>query len=89
MARRYEACNRIREFLNAMMDEPMYDLDAINPALSTNVRAVRTVKVREGRRWTKRGGRGANLATSAACGGWGRVLIRACANRLATCSRTS
>jgi len=67
---RYEACNRIREFLNAMMDEPMYDLDAINPALSTNVRAVRTVKVREGCRWTKRRSAMLTFATSAVCGCW-------------------
>jgi len=39
----------------------MYDLDAINPALSTNVRAVRTVKVREGLQTDEAAERDANL----------------------------
>ena len=42
---RYEVCNRMIELLETLQSEPMYELDAINPALSKNVRAVRAAKV--------------------------------------------
>ena len=36
------------ELLQTLQNEPMYELDAINPGLSKHVRAVRTAKVRAG-----------------------------------------